>query len=375
MGYDEEINALRERIDEIDGRLTALFEQRMDAVKEVAVLKSGYGKPVHDATREDAVVERAASRIKNKEYGEDVKSFYRSLIDISKAKERRDMAPGPLPSVNAENERVGHLGIQGSFSHTAAMQAYSGSKLVSYDTFEAIFEGLEHGEIDLAMLPAENTETGSITAVVDLLARYGFFIVAEKLLKVSQSLLGVKGAAMQDIKILYSHPEPFAQCSSFLAAHPGIEARPSLSTAQAAKYAADAGDKAVGCIASSEAAGIYGLEVLKENIQNSDSNCTRFVVVARKPVSGSECDKTSIVFMVEHRPGSLCEILKVFNDGGVNILKLESRPIKGRPFEYMFHLDFEGSLDEPSIAATIGTVKQKAADYIFLGCYKREAGL
>lgn len=374
MGYDEDISALRERIDKIDGQMASLFEQRMDAVKEVAVLKSAYGKPVHDAERENAVVSRAALRLKNKEYGEDIKSFYRALIDISKAKERRDMLE-PAPCANTENERVGYLGIPGSFSHIAVSQAYEGCEHVSFDTFEAIFEGLKDDKISLAMLPAENTETGSITAVVDLLARYGFYIVAEKLLKVSQSLLAVKGTAIEDINVVYSHPEPLAQCSAFLAAHPSIEARPSLSTAQAAKCVAETGDKTIGCIASSEAAGIYGLEVLRENIQNSDSNCTRFVVVARKPISGSGCDKTSIIFMVEHRPGSLCEILKIFSDGGVNIHKLESRPLKTRPFEYMFYLDFEGSLADAGVAATIDTVKQKAADYIFLGCYKREARL
>lgn len=375
MGYDEEIGALRERINNIDEKLTPLFEQRMDSVKEVAAVKNTYGKPVFDVKREDAVLARAVERLNKKEYSEDVKSLYRAIMDISKAKERRDMAHEPLPCADAKYDRVGYLGIQGSFSHTAAMQAYCDSELVSYNSFEAMFEGLKNDEISLAMLPAENTETGSITAVVDLLAKYGFFIVAEKLLKVSQSLLGIKGANIENITVVYSHPEPFAQCSAFLAAHPNMQARPSLSTAQAAKSVAEAGDMTIGCIASSEAAGIYGLEVLIENIQNSDSNCTRFVAVANQPVSGSECDKASIVFMVEHRPGSLCEILKIFSDGGVNIHKLESRPLKSRPFEYMFHLDFEGSMTDANVLATIENVKQIAADYIFLGCYKREARL
>ncbi len=375
MGYDEELSVLRERIDKIDEQLTALFERRMDVVKEVAALKSAYGKPVNDSKRENAVVMRAVSRLRNTEYGGDIKSFYRSLIDISKAKEKREITPASLPRAVTENELIGYLGIPGSFSHTAAMQGYSGSQLVSYDTFEAIFEGLKNGEISLAILPAENTETGSITAVVDLLAKYGFFIVAEKLLKVSQSLLGVKGASLGDVKVIYSHPEPFAQCSAFLAAHPSAEARPALSTAQAAKYVAETGDMSAGCIASSAAAGIYGLEIIEENIQNSDSNCTRFIVVARQPVKEKQCDKTSIIFMVEHRPGSLCEILKIFSDGGVNIHKLESRPLKTRPFEYMFYLDFEGSLAQRNVAATIDAVKQKAAGYIFLGCYKREVML
>lgn len=372
MGYDDEISALRSTIDDIDEKLTALFEQRMDAVTAVALIKSAYGKEVLDSARERAVLERAVSRLNNKGYGEQTKAFFRSIMDISKTSEARLMTPPPS---SALAERVGYLGIPGSFSHTAAEEAYGNCELISYDTFAAIFEGLKTGEISIAMLPAENTETGSITAVVDLLAKYGFYIVAEKLLKVRQSLLGIKGAKPGEIKVVYSHPEPFGQCSAFLAARPGIETRPSLSTAQAASTVAQAGDAGVACIASSKAADIYGLEVLAENIQNSDGNCTRFVAVAKQPCESKACDKTSIVFMVEHRPGSLCEILSILQKGGVNILKLESRPIKDKPFEYMFHLDFEGSVYDKGIAETIDNLKKAAADYIYLGSYKREAVL
>lgn len=373
MGYDEEISALRAHIDDIDAKMTALFEQRMDAVTEVAGVKRSYGKEILDDAREQAVMERALGRLNNKGYGEQAKAFFRSLMDISKMAEAKAIAPQPSPAAAAG--RVGYLGIPGSFSHTAAEEAYGEYELLSFNTFGAIFEGLKAGDISLAMLPAENTETGSITAVVDLLAKYGFYIVAEKLLKVRHSLLGVKGAKLGEIKMLYSHPEPFGQCSSFLAAHPGIETRPSLSTAQAASAVAQAGDKSAACIASSKAADIYGLEVLAGDIQNSDSNCTRFVAVAKQPCESAACDKTSIVFMVEHKPGSLCEILSILQRGGVNILKLESRPIKDKPFEYMFHLDFEGSVYDKSIAATIDDVKAAAADYICLGSYKREAVL
>jgi chorismate mutase/prephenate dehydratase len=372
MGYDEEISALRLKIDGIDAKLTALFEQRMDAVAEVARVKSAYGKEVLDSAREREVLERAVSRLDNKGYSEQIKAFFRSIMDISKMSEARLMAPPPS---SAPAKRVGYLGIPGSFSHTAAEEMYGHCELISYDTFGAIFEGLKKDEISIAMLPAENTETGSITAVVDLLAKYGFYIVAEKLLKVRQSLLGVKGTKPGEIKVVYSHPEPFAQCSAFLAARPGIETRPSLSTAQAASTVAQAGDTSVACIASSKAAQIYGLEVLAENIQNSDGNCTRFVAVAKQPCESEECDKTSIVFMVEHRPGSLCEILSILQKGGVNILKLESRPIKDKPFEYMFHLDFEGSIHDKGIAEAIDSLKKAAADYIYLGSYKREAVL
>ena len=150
-----------------------------------------------------------------------------------------------------------------------------------------------------------------------------------------------------------------------------MQSYPSLSTAQAAQYVADLGDKSVGCIASTQAAAIYGLDVICPDIQNNDKNCTRFVIIAKNPRSDASCDKTSIVFMVAHRPGSLCKTLKAFSDGGINILKLESRPMKDRPFEYMFHLDFEGSIADAHVAQTIEDAQANLTGYIYLGSYPR----
>ena len=241
-----------------------------------------------------------------------------------------------------------------------------------YDTFEGIFVALQHGEIGLAILPAENTDTGSITAVADLLAKYGFYIVAEQLLSVTQSLLGIPGATVEDVHEVYTHPEPIMQCSRFLSEHPDMKTYPALSTSQAAMKVADTADPSVACIASSHAAPIYGLSVLAEGIQNSSGNCTRFVVIARRPELSSACDKTSVIFKVEHKPGSLCEVLRLFSDGGVNILKLESRPLKDRPFEYLFHLDFEGSLEDDRVARVIEAVRGVTTELIWLGSYPRQ---
>ena len=159
------------------------------------------------------------------------------------------------------------------------------------------------------------------------------------------------------------------QCSRFLHAHPSISAFPALSTAQAAMTVAERKDRTLGCIAAIQSAKEYGLKVLAENIQNSQGNSTRFVVVARYPLLTPACDKTSIVFKVEHRPGSLCDMLRVFT--GINILKLESRPLKDRPFEYLFHLDFEGSAEDETVKRVLNEAKSAAADLIWLGSYPR----
>ncbi len=369
MGYEEDIRDLRERIDDIDSQLVPLFEARMRTSDDIAAVKKRYGMPVFDAGRENAVISRALSRLDDGANGEVARRFFRALMDLSKQRQHTHLKPGE-DTGNQECKVIGHLGLRGSFSHIAACQAFGeDAPLKSYDTFEDMFEALRRGEIGRAMLPAENTETGSITAVVDLLAKYGYYIVAERLLKVEHSLLGLEDAVLEDIEMVCSHPEPIAQCSRFLHSHPQISAYPALSTAQAAMSVSELKNKTVGCIASVQAAKEYGLKVLAANIQNSQGNSTRFVVVARKPILNATCDKTSIVFKVEHRPGSLCDMLKTFN--GINVLKLESRPLKDRPFEYLFHLDFEGSAEDKQVKHVLEQAKTCAADLIWLGSYPR----
>ena len=374
MGYNDELAPLRQKINDIYTQMIALFEARMATAEGIADVKKKYGKDVFDAKRENIVIERALSLLENKGLSDETRSFLRAMMDISKKHQHKAMpVPPAKPFTNNADTAVGYLGLPGSFSHIAASQAFGDSAaLRNLPTFEAIFEAMKSGEISYAILPSENTETGSVTAVVDLLAKYGYFIVAETLLPVSHSLLGMPGASLDDIKTVHSHPQPLAQCRTFLTQHPAINTYPSLSTAQAAQYVAALGDKSVGCIASSEAAAIYGLEVLRADIQNNDNNCTRFVIIAKSPRNDESCDKTSIVFMVAHRPGSLFKILKAFYDGGINILKLESRPIQDRPFEYMFHLDFEGSIADANVAQTIENMQENLTGYIYLGSYPRE---
>jgi chorismate mutase/prephenate dehydratase len=374
MGYNEDIAPLRARINDIDAQLIALFEQRMAVAEGVAAVKTEYGVPVFDAKREDIVIDRALSLLNNKDLSDETRGFMRALMDLSKKSQHKKMpVPPPQPFAPQSGTPIGYLGLPGSFSHIAATQTFGNAgALHHYDTFEAIFEAMHAGDIDYAIVPAENTETGSITAVIDLLAKYGDFIVAEKLLRVSHSLLGVPGASLEGITQVYSHPQPLAQCRAFLTAHPKMQTYPSLSTAQAAQKVSALGDKSVACIASQQSAAIYGLDVICADIENNDTNFTRFVIIARQPRTDAPCNKSSIVFTVAHRPGSLCRVLGAFSDSDINILKLESRPIKDRPFEYMFHLDFEGSAAEPHIAQAIENIQKDLTGYIYLGSYPRE---
>lgn len=375
MGYDEKISVLRERISSVDKQLVSLFEERMKIVDDVASLKKQYGKDVLDAKREDAVIERAISQLKDKELSDAAAEFFHALMDISKKNQRQAMQfenPSLIKFSDVENARVAYLGIKGSYSYIASRQCFDeSSELINYPNFEAILEALRKDEVDYAMLPAENTHTGSVTPAIDALARYGYYIVGEKLLPVSHCMLTVNGAEISDVKKVYSHPQAISQCSEFLG--DTFEAYPSLSSAHAAKKVSELGDNSIGAIASKTAGDIYGLNVHQCNIQNEDTNCTRFVIVSKRPYKGKECNKTSIVILLMHKPKSLYEMLAVFSS--VNILKLESRPIKDRQFEYQFHIDFEGSIYEEDIAEMIERVKKNAAGYTYLGCYPSESVL
>lgn len=194
LGYEDEIKVLRDRINEIDAQLVPLFEARMRVADDVAAVKQRFGMPVFDAAREAAVIEKAMKLLQDVSYTDSLSRFYQSLMSISRQRQRTRISFPP--SAERVDGAVGYLGLPGSFSYIAAHEAYPGTQLVSLSSFEAIFEALKEGKIALAMLPVENTETGSITTVIDLLARYGYFIVAERLLKVTHSLLAPAGATL-----------------------------------------------------------------------------------------------------------------------------------------------------------------------------------
>ena len=228
MGYNDEIAPLRDKINDIDTQMIALFEARMNTAKAIADVKKTFGKAIFDSQREETVIDRALSLLKDKSLSDETRSFIRAMMDISKERQHKSMpAPPPMPFSLDTGDAVGYLGLPGSFSHIAASQAFGDTNaLRNYPTFEAIFEAMKAGDITYAILPAENTETGSVTAAIDLLAKYGNYIVAEKLLAVRHSLLGPSGASIDDIKKVYSHPQPLAQCRTFLTQHPAMQTYP-----------------------------------------------------------------------------------------------------------------------------------------------------
>ncbi len=269
--------------------------------------------------------------------------------------------------------KVGFQGVNGSFSHQALIEYFgSGIAAVNYPSFKDIFNALGNGEVKYGIVPLENSSTGGISEVYDLLGEYGYYITGEKCLKVDQNLLGIKGTDISQIKEVYSHMQGFLQSKNYFDQHHEWRLIPYHNTAKSAMYVGQQKSINKACVASRKAAEIYGLEILKANINDNNNNYTRFIVIGRDQEIGQECEKITIVTSLPHKAGSLYKLLKHFADNKSNLFKIESRPIMGRPWEYLFYIDFQGNMKEKITMNIFNAMKEDGLNYKFLGNYKAE---
>jgi len=273
--------------------------------------------------------------------------------------------------------RVAYQGIEGAYSHLAAERRYAGlgagATLLGYATFAEVVRAVRGGSADRALLPIENTTAGSINETYDLLALGGITITAEVVNHIEHCLLALPGVALEELRTVISHPQALAQCETFLRSVPWVVPRAEFDTAGAARLVLERGDRTLAAIASESAARALGLAVLRGGIQSQAGNFTRFVEVAREPVAcppGVAC-KTSLLVATEHRPGALGEILGRFGAHGVNLAKLESRPIPGRPWEYRFYLDLDGHAESAPVIEALAEIRRLTTELRVLGTYPR----
>lgn len=278
-------------------------------------------------------------------------------------KYRTDFTPSPL---------VGYQGVAGAFSQEAVQNFFGkDTKNIGFTEFEDVYVALKNKDIDYGVLPIENSSTGSINDNYDLIRKYGFYIVGETAVNVSQCLMGVKGSKIEDIEEVYSHPQGLAQTSDFFFAHRKMSPMPYKDTAMAAKYVSLLNDKTKAAIASPLACELYGLEMLAPAIQNDKTNKTRFMVVSRDFITPQNADKISVLFTLPHTVGSLYNMLQITSLYGVNLEKIESRPIKEENWNYYFYIDFLGNIRERRVAQAIEEMKEKATTFRILGNYKK----
>ena len=347
----------RMKIDEIDTKMRELFEARMEAVKGVAEYKKENAMPIFDEKREAAVIERNAQSLNNKELNNEYVFFLQSLMKASKLYQRKLVYGG----------NIGYQGTLGSFGHIAASELFEGAKLSAYGKFGNVLDAIENGEIDAGILPIENSINGEVGEVMDELFKHdGLYINAYYDLKVDQNLLGIPGAKLEYIKKVYSHEQALGQCSMFFRGR-DIELIPYVNTAKAAEYIKSLNDKSIACVASYKTKDIYGLELIEEKINNSDTNTTRFGIIS-KNYSGHG-DKFGLYFVVNNSAGSLAKAINIISDTGFNMTCLRSRAMKDLPWEYYFYVEVSGNLEDANDMLT--ELKKVCARLRILGSYKK----
>ncbi len=371
-----DLQVTREKIDNVDKQIVALFQERMELARDVAEYKLNVGKPVFDKERERNKLKKLSSMAENEFNQRSIQELFAMIMSLS-----RKFQYGMLSETEAierfqcldklpieKTTGVVYFGVPGTHTHQA-MGEFFGDKVQVRNalTFKEIMELVQQGGVDYGILPIENSSTGGITDSYDLLMEYDNYIVGEHYLKINQALLGLPGAKIENLSKVYSHPQGLLQCSTFFEEHPKIQQEKYDSTAAAAKKVAEDKDITHAAIAGIKAAECYGLEVLNPVLNKEEANSTRFIVISKKPIYVKDSNKVSICFEIPHESGTLADILSHFKFNGLNMTKIESRPISGRTWEYRFVIEFEGNLNDDGVRNALNGIFEEAVKVKILG--------
>lgn len=375
----QELDALRVKITDVDGQLLKLLADRQKLTNQVAETKVKNHIPVRDQKREEQLLVRLIKQ--GQEYGLDahyVTQLFHVIIEDSVLNQQSMLAQWANPESALPLNRVAFLGDKGSYSYLATQKYFSrrpGDILeIGCDSFAEIIKKVEAGEADYAVLPIENTSSGSINEVYDQLQHTRLNIVGELTHPIKHALLVADGVEMGKIKTLYAHPQVFAQCSHFLADLGSVEVKPCDSTSAAMMMVNELGSEHVAAIGSEAGGKLYGLKAVKSNLANQKENHSRFIVVASHPVKVplQVPAKTTLIMSTVQKAGALVEALLVLKENNINMTKLESRPITGNPWEEMFYLDVEGNIQDGPMQSALEALEGMTRYFKVLGCYPVE---
>ena len=375
-----ELSEIRGRINELNDEMLGLFMERMKLSEAVAAYKKEHGLPILDKTREREILAEMIQK-SGAEYETYVYQFFNTLMNLSKARQSEiltaDSKVGAVVRKMLENEidifpksgLIACQGVEGANSQEACDRLFPHGSILYVNTFEAVFQAVQSGLCKFGVLPIENSSNGSVRAVYELLQKYHFYVVRSTRQWIHHTLLVKPGTKLSDIKTIYSHQQAIGQCSRWLETMKGVNAVPAGNTAIAAKMVADAAGKDCAAIASPRCAELYGLEVLEDRIQDSDNNYTRFICISREPVRYEGANHISLIVSCANTPGSLYEMLSKPASLGINMIKLESCPIPGRNFEFVFFVELEASVKEPSVLPMLEDLERGCPEIWFLGNY------
>lgn len=363
----ENLEYYRAEIDKIDTELIALMEKRMDVAKCIGTVKLNEGLQVLDEAREKKVLASRMDKVENPEYEGVIEEFFVKVMALSRSVQQKLIASHQMR--DSLTGRCAYQGVDGGYGSIAASKIF-GENIYNVKTFENVFEEVCEGKCDYGVIPLENSTTGSITDVVDLLSKYPVFIIGETSIKVEHNLLAKKGATIDSIEEVYSHEQGFFQCREYLK-DKNWKLTSVVNTAVGAKAVGEGDDLTKAAIASNRAAKLYDLEILKSGINSGKLNATRFIIIAKNPVSGENLTKAAVIFSVPHVSGSLVSALEIFAHNSVNLAKLESRPVIDRIGEYLFFAELEGNISDENMKKALDELKKYAKSYKYLGNFKK----
>lgn len=375
------LEEIRTEIDSIDKELVSLFIRRMNCASAVAEYKKANDLPILDASRERALLKKV-SELSGEELEEYTRTLYSTILSLSRSYQHKSKnesaalfneitdALESTPKIFPERAIVACQGVEGAYSQIAAERLFRAPDIVFFSNWEKVFSAIEAGMCRYGVIPIENSTAGSVKKVYDLMISKNFKIVRSVRVKVDHCILAKKGTKLSDVTEIFSHEQAISQCSAFLSSLGNkVKITPVENTARAAEIVANSDRKDVASISSHSCASIYSLETLVSSAQDNGNNHTRFICITNKTEIYPGADRTSLMIVAPHKPGSLYQILSRFNALGINLLKLESRPIPDRDFEFAFYFDLESSVYSPRLASLLSELECECEDFTYLGSY------
>lgn len=375
-----DLNELREKIDAIDTDLVKLFTQRMDIAAQVADYKKENNLPIYVPARERAILKDVAEKA-GPEMANYTRVLYSMLFELSRSyQQKRNTELTPLyktitesientPKLFPQTPMVACQGVEGAYAQIACEKIFKAPMIMYFKNFDGIFNAIEQGLCQYGILPIENSTAGSVKKVYDLMIHHNFSIVRTFRLKIDHNLLANPGAKLNDIKEIYSHEQAINQCSNYLKNFPNANIIPVENTAVAAEMVSKSGRTDVAALSSHACEELYGLQCLAANVQDEGNNRTRFICISKNLEIYPGSDKTSIMMVLSHKPGALYKVLARMYVLGINVIKLESRPIPDREFEFMFYFDLETSIYSEEFVQLMCELDDLCEEFKYLGSY------
>ena len=374
-----ELSEVRTKIDAVDDQLLSLFLERMALSEEVAACKNEHHLPILNKQREREILAKVTERAGDKERY--AYHLYSTLFELARSRqaelisaptrvaERIATALKDGGEVFPQTGLAACQGVEGANSQVACDRLLPRGNIMYVKSFQAVAAAVESGLCKFGVLPIENSSNGSVRAVYQLLQEHDLSIVRSARLCIRHELLALPGVKPEDITEIYSHEQAIGQCSKFLGGLKDVKVIPCGNTAAAAKMVAESGSRRAAAISSHPCAALYGLECINGNIQDSDNNYTRFICVTKKPVIYAGANRISLIIAFENKPGALYDILSKLAALDINMTKLESCPVAGSDFEFIFFIELEASVQDPSVLAMLEEMERSCAQFQFLGSY------